>query len=327
MKGLKAAITALAAMLAFAASDAPGFAQAGFPSRAVKMIVPYPPGGGTDLLARVLADQLGRKWGQAVIVENVGGAGGNIGATEVARAAPDGYTLLFASPGPIATNAYMYKEMAYDPAQWVPIAIVATSPYVLVVSPHYDATSVAQVIAQAKAKPGQLTSATPGVGSVGQFATIEFEMLAGIKLLQVPYKGLSPAVTDVLGGNVNMMFDMLATSLPLHEAGKEKIIAVGGTQRVKALPDVPTLAEAGVPGYRAVTFFGIVAPPQTLDALADKINRDIVAALKLPEVIEKTRSLGMDLSPGSRAEAAKFFAEERELWGKVVKQANVMPTE
>ena len=305
------------------AAGANADAQANYPSRVVKLVVPYPPGGGTDLLARVLAEQLGRKWGQSVIVENIGGAGGNIGAEQVAHADPDGYTLLLASPGPIATNQYMYKDMPYDPAQWVPIAVLATSPYVLVVSPQFDASNLAQVIADAKAKPGQLTSATPGVGSAGQLATIEFEMLAGVKLLQVPYKGLGPAVADVLGGNVNMMFDMLATSLPLQQAGKEKIVAVGGTERVKALPDVPTLAEAGVPGYRAVTFFGIVAPPHTPDALADKINSAVVDSLNQPAFIEKTKALGMDLAPGSRADAAKFFASERELWGKVIKQAGI----
>ena len=321
------AMIALAAVLGLATPSTATHAQSAFPTRPVKMIVPYPPGGGTDLLARALAQQLGQKWQQSVIVENIGGAGGNLGSEQVARAAPDGYTLLFASPGPIATNAYMYKTMPYDPAQWVPIAVVATSPYVLVVSPHFDAATLRQVIAQARVKPGQLTAATPGIGSVGQFATIEFEMLAGIKLLQVPYKGLGPAVTDVLGGNVNMMFDMLATSLPLHRAEKEKIVAVGSTARVAALPDVPTLAEAGVPGYRAVTFFGIVAPPRMPDALADKINADVVASLKDPAFIDKTKALGMDLAPGSRAEAAKFFADERTLWGKVIKQADIKPME
>ncbi len=327
MRGVGFALGLLAALFAVPAAPSLSHAQAGFPSRPVKMIVPYPPGGGTDLLARVLANELGQKWGQAVIVENVGGAGGNVGAELVARAAPDGYTLLFASPGPIATNTFMYKDMPYDPAKWVPIAVAATSPYVLVVSPRFDAADVAQVIAEAKAKPGQLTSATPGVGSLGQFATIEFEMLTGIKLLQVPYKGLSPAVADVLGGNVNMMFDMMATSLPLYQAGKEKIVAVGAAKRVPQLPDVPTLVEAGVAGYRAVTFFGIVAPPGTPDALADKINADVADALRQPGVIEKTKALGMDLAPGSRAEAAKFFADERELWGKVIKQAGIAPAE
>jgi tripartite-type tricarboxylate transporter receptor subunit TctC len=311
---------ALAALLAVATAAR---AQADFPSRVVKLIVPYPPGGGTDLLARVLAEELGRKWRQAVIVENVGGAGGNIGAAEVFRAEPDGYTLLLASPGPIATNAYMYKDMSYDPAQWVPIAVLATSPYVLVLNNGFDAPNLALLLSHAKADPGKLTAATPGVGSVGQLATIELEMLAGVKLLQVPYKGLSPAVADVVAGHVDMMFDMLATALPMHHAQQEKIIAVGGTERVKALPDVPTLAEAGVPGYRAVTFFGIVAPPQTPEKLADKINADVVACLNDPEFIEKTKALGMDLAPGSRTAAAKFFAEERALWSKVIKQADI----
>ena len=323
MKGVRVATTALAAALALAAATVVTHAQANFPSRVVKMIVPYPPGGGTDLLARVLADQLGRKWGQSVIVENVGGAGGNIGAAEVARADPDGYTLLFGSPGPIATNAFLYKNMSYDPARWVPIAVVATAPYVLVMSPNFPATNLADVIARAKANPGQLTSATPGVGSVGQLATVEFEMLANVDVLQIPHKGLSPAVTDVVAGNVNMMFDMLATSLPMHRAQKERIVAVGGAERVKDLPDVPTLAEAGVPGYRAVTFFGIVAPPRTPAALADKINRDIVESLNRPDAREKISALGMDVAPGSREEAAKFFAGERELWGKVIKRANI----
>jgi tripartite-type tricarboxylate transporter receptor subunit TctC len=327
MPRFRLAIVALTALLAAAAPGAAAHAQSAFPSRTVKLIVPYPPGGGTDLLARALAQQLGQKWRQSVIVENVGGAGGNVGAEEVARAAPDGYTLLFASPGPIATNAYMYKTMRYDPADWTPIAVVATSPYVLVVSPRFEASTLRQVIAEARVKPGALTAATPGIGSVGQFATIEFEMLGKVKLLQVPYKGLAPAVTDVLAGNVNMMFDMLATSLPLHRADKEKIVAVGGTARVPALPNVPTLAEAGVAGYRAVTFFGLVAPPHTPDALADKINADVAACLKDPGFIDKTKALGMDLAPGSRAEAAKFFADERTLWGKVIKQAGIKPME
>ena len=320
MRGFKIAITALSALLAVVTAAR---AQADFPSRVVKLVVPYPPGGGTDLLARVLAEQLGRRWGQAVIVENVGGAGGNIGAAEVFRAEPDGYTLLLASPGPIATNAYMYKDMSYDPGQWVPIAVLATSPYVLALTNGFDAPTLPVLLGHAKADPGKLTAATPGVGSVGQLATVELEMLAGVKLLQVPYKGLSPAVADVVAGHVDMMFDMLATALPMHQAQKEKIIAVGGTERVKALPDVPTLAEAGVPGYRAVTFFGIVAPPQTPEKLADKINRDVVACLNDPDFVEKTKALGMDLAPGSRADAAKFFAGERALWGKVIKQADI----
>jgi tripartite-type tricarboxylate transporter receptor subunit TctC len=323
MKNFEGRVVALVTALAIASPIYLSHAEDSFPSHTVKMVVPYPAGGGTDLLARVLANELSRKWNQSVIVENVGGAGGNIGASQVARAAPDGYSLLFASPGPISTNQFLYKQMGYDPAQWVPISVIATAPYVLVLRKNFDGASVKDVIAHAKANPGKLTSATPGVGSVGQLATVELEMLGNIDLLQVPYKGLSPAVNDMIAGNVDMMFDMLATSLPLHEGNKVKIVAVGGTERVKALPDVPTLAEAGVTGYRAVTFFGMVAPPQTPAALADKINADITEILKRPEVVDKAHLMGMDPAPGSRQEAGKFFADEMNLWGKVIKKANL----
>lgn len=323
MKAIRLATMALSALLAVMAPSVPGQAQANFPSRVVKLVVPYPPGGGTDLLARVLAEQLGRKWGQSVIVENISGAAGNVGAAEVARANPDGYTLLLASPGPIATNAFLYKDMSYDPAKWVPIALLATSPYVLDLSPGFPGSSLADVIARAKADPGRLTNATAGVGSIGQLATVELEMLAHIHVLQVPYKGLAPAVTDLLAGNVATLFDIVGTSLPLYRAGKIKIAAVASTERIKELPGIPTLAEAGVPGFRAVTFFAVVAPPQTPDALADKINRDIVACLNEPEFIDKTKALEMDLAPGSREQAAKFFADERDLWGKVIEAANI----
>jgi tripartite-type tricarboxylate transporter receptor subunit TctC len=327
MKSFKRAIGTLAAMLAITVAATPSRADDAFPSRTVKMIVPYPPGGGTDLLARVLAQQLQLKWKQSVIIENVGGAEGNIGGEQVAHAAPDGYTLLFGSPGPLTLNSLVYKKMPYDQAKWVPIAVVATSPYVLVVSPLFAATNLAQVIADAKAEPNTLTAATPGVGGLGHFTTVEFEQRAHVKLVLVPYPGLGPEVADVLGGHVNMMFDMMATALPLYRAGKEKIVAVGATARVAELPDVPTLAQAGVPGFRAVTFFGIVAPPGTPDALADKINRDVTDCMKEPAFIDKTKALGMDLAGGSRADAAKFFASERALWGKVATEGGIKPTE
>ena len=325
MKAIQISIAALAVTLAVGAQTGSGRAQADYPTRTVKLIVPYPAGGGTDLLARVLARQLGDRWRQSVIVENVGGAEGNIGAEEVAKAAPDGYTLLFASPGPLALNSLVYKTMPYDQAKWVPIAVVATSPYVLVVSPHFAATNLAQVIADAKAKPGTLTAATPGVGGLGFFTTVEFEQRAHVTLLHVPYTGLGPEIADVLGGHVNLMFDMMATALPLYRTGKEKIVAVGATSRVPELPDVPTLAQDGVPGFRAVTFFGIVAPPGMPDALADKLNRDVVDCTKQPAFIAETKAMGMDLAPRSRAEAAKFFAGERELWSKVADKAGIKP--
>ena len=254
------AVVALAALLP---SDAVR-TQESYPNRPVRVVVPYPAGGGTDTLARLVADQLSRRWGQPIIVENVGGAAGNIGAAEVARAKPDGYTLLLASPGPIATNGFLYKEMAYDPARWVPIALLATGPYVLVVRKSLQASTLADLVARAKADPGKITSATPGIGSVGHLSTVQLEMLAEIKTMQIPYRGLSQAINDIIAEHVDMMFDTPTTSLALHRDGKVKIVAVGTTDRVRELPDIPTIAESGLPGYRAVTWYAMVAPPHSV---------------------------------------------------------------
>jgi tripartite-type tricarboxylate transporter receptor subunit TctC len=319
---MKLTLAALAT-LALALPTDGSHAQDSFPSRGVRIVVPYPAGGGTDTLARLLADQLSRKWGQSAIVENIGGGAGNIGAAEVARAAPDGHTLLLTSPGPIATNSFLYREMGYDPARWVPIALLATGPYVLVMRKTFEGATVKDLIAYAKAHPGKLTSATPGVGSVGHLSTVQLEMLAGIKTVQVPYRGLGQAINDIIAGHVDLMFDTPTTSLPLHRDGKVKIVAVGTTERVRELPEVPTVAESGLPGYRAVTWYAMVAPPQTPAALADKINRDVVEILGRPDVVEKARGIQMEPAARGRADAARFFAEETELWGKVIKAADI----
>jgi tripartite-type tricarboxylate transporter receptor subunit TctC len=325
MRRINAHLVALAAVLAVVLPIDASRAQDTFPSRLVRIVVPYPAGGGTDTLARLIVDQLGRKWGQSAIVENVGGAAGNIGAAEVARAAPDGYTLLLASPGPIATNSFLYKDMPYDPARWTPIALLATGPYVLVLRKSFDGATVKDLIARAKANPGKITAATPGIGSVGHLSTVQLEMLADIKTVHVPYRGLGPAINDIIAGHVDLMFDTPTTSVALHRDGKLKIVAVGTTERIRELPDVPTVAESGVPGLRAVTWYAMVAPPQTPAALADKINRDVVDILGRPDFVEKARGIQMEPVTKGRAEAAKFFAEETELWGKVIKQAGIPP--
>jgi len=325
MRRINARLAALAAVLAGVLPIEAGHAQDTFPSRLVRIVVPYPAGGGTDTLARLLADQLSRKWGQSTIVENIGGAAGNIGAAEVARAAPDGYTLLLASPGPIATNSFLYKDMPYDPARWTPIALLATGPYVLVLRKSFEGATVKDLIARAKANPGKITAATPGIGSVGHLSTVQLEMLAGIKTVHVPYRGLGPAINDIIAGHVDLMFDTPTTSVALHRDGKLKIVAVGTTERIRELPDVPTVAESGVPGFRAVTWYAMVAPPQTPAALADKINRDVVEILSRADFVEKARGIQMEPVTKGRAEAAKFFAEETELWGKVIRQANIPP--
>jgi tripartite-type tricarboxylate transporter receptor subunit TctC len=317
-------LAAIAVVGLICAADGP-LAQDVFPTRPVKVVIPYPAGGGTDLLGRLVADQLSKTWKQTVVVENIGGAAGNIGSAAVAKAAPDGYTLMVASPGPIATNAFLYKDMPYDPARWTPIALLATSPYVLVLRRSFEGASVSDLVKRAKSMPGKLTAATPGAGSVGHLSTVQLEMLSGIRTVHVPYRGLGPAVNDIVAGHVDLMFDMLATSLPLHRSGKVKIVGVGGTERVGNLPDVPTISEAGLRGFRSVTWFAMVAPPQMPDSLADRINRDVVGILGRKAVAERIRSIHMDPVRVTRAEAAKFFADERTLWGKVIKQAKIMP--
>src|SRR5437764_10489173 len=246
MRRVKVGLGALAALALLLPSEA-SRAQEAYPTRLVRIVVPYPAGGGTDTLARLLAEQLSRKWGQTAIVENIGGAAGNIGSAEVARAAPDGYTLLLASPGPIATNAFLYKEMGYDPARWVPIALLATGPYVLVLRKSFEGATVKDLIARAKANPGKITAATPGVGSVGHLSTVQLEMLADIKTVQIPYRGLGQAINDIIAGHVDFMFDTPTTSLPLHRDGKVKIVAVGSSERVRDCPDHCRSRLAGLP--------------------------------------------------------------------------------
>jgi tripartite-type tricarboxylate transporter receptor subunit TctC len=299
-------------------------AQDAFPTRAVRIVIPYPAGGGTDTIGRLVADQLSRKWGQPVVVENVGGAAGNVGAGQVFKAAPDGYALMIASPGPIATNSFLYKDMSFDPARWTSIAVLATGPYVLVLRKSFEGASVKDLLARAKANPGKITAATPGIGSVGHLATVQLEMLAGIKTTQVPYRGLSPAVNDLIAGHVDLMFDTPTTALPLHREGRVKIIATGTSERVNEFPDVPTVAET-LPGYRSVTWYAMTAPPGMPAPLADRINRDVNEILARKEVAERVRGIQMSPVTWSRDAAAKFFAEEAQLWGRVIKQANITP--
>jgi tripartite-type tricarboxylate transporter receptor subunit TctC len=320
MAATSAAMTLLVTLAAAVVDFA--VAQESFPARAVRLVVPYPAGGGTDILARLVADQLARKWGQSLIVENIGGAAGNIGSAEVARAAPDGHTLLVSAPGPIATNSFLYKDMPYDPTRWVPVALLTTGPYVLAMRKNFEGASVRDLLARAKAEPGKLTAAIPGVGSVAHLATVQLEMRAGIKLLHVPYRGLAPAINDLIAGHVDLMFDTPTTSLPLHRDGRIKILATGTPERLRDLPEVRTISEAGLPGYRSVTWYAMVGPPQLPAALAEKINRDVVEILGRADIVDKVRAIQMEPAAATRAEAAKFFAEETELWGKVIKEAN-----
>jgi tripartite-type tricarboxylate transporter receptor subunit TctC len=299
--------------------------QEPYPSRTVKIVVPAAPGSTTDTLARLIADQLAQKWGKPTIVENIPGGAMNIGATAVARAAPDGYTMMVAPPAPLSFSHLLYKDLGFEPAKFVPVTMLAKIPNVLVVRKELPAATLQELIAHAKANPGKLSYASQGVGSTAHLSAAQLEVLAGIKMVHVPYRGAQPALTDVVAGHVDMFFDTLATSVPLYRDGKVKLLGVADLQRAGAAPDVPTFSEAGVPGFKSITWFGLVAPPGTPAALAERINRDTVEILKRPEVGDTLRKLSLEAGATSPADTTRFFADEAALWSKVIKEAGIMP--
>jgi tripartite-type tricarboxylate transporter receptor subunit TctC len=226
-------------------------------------------------------------------------------------------------PGPIALNKLLYKFMPFDSSKWVPISVVASVPYVLALRNDFGASNVKELIAKAKANPGKFTYASPGVGTVGHLAAKQFEMLAGIEMTTVPYKGLAPALNDIFGGHVDMIFDTGTTSLPMHKGKRLNIIATGSAERWPSLPEVPTIAET-LPGFRAVTWYAIVAPPDTPAEIADQISKDVAAVVKDPQTVDSIKSkLQMDPIGSTNIEAAKLFADDTKLWSKVIEQAKI----
>ena len=296
-------------------------AQNAYPTQPVRVIIPFPAGSTTDALTRIVADGLGRKWGKAVVVENIPGM--NIGAERVARADPDGYTLLASPPSPLTINKLLYRNLPYDPDKLEPITLLATAPNVFDIRKDLPVNSVKEFIAYAKANPGKLTYASQGVGSTAQLSSALLEQMAGIKMLHVPYRGALPALNDVIAGHVDMFFDTATTSVPMFRNGQIKIIAVGSTKRISALADVPTMEEEGLPGFRSITWFALAAPPATPAALIAKINRDTVDVLKDPQVSAKLHKLQLDPGATSPEGTRKFFDDELALWGKVIKEAHI----
>jgi tripartite-type tricarboxylate transporter receptor subunit TctC len=297
-------------------------AEEHYPSRIVKLVVAFAPGSTTDILARLIADQLAKTWSQTVVVENISGAAGHIGTTQVAKSAPDGYTLLVTPAGQLVTHKLLYKDMPYDPQAFVPITLLAKVPNVLTVRNDPKLATLADVIARAKAAPGKLTYASQGVGSTAHLSAKLLEAMAGISMVHVPYRGAGPALNDVIAGHVDMFFDTLTTSGPIHRGGKARIVGVASPARVKSLPDVPAIAEL-YPGYRSITWFALMAPPHTPEPLAERLNRDLVMIFAKPDVRSKLDALALDPGGGSREETAQFIDSELDLWGKVIKRANI----
>jgi tripartite-type tricarboxylate transporter receptor subunit TctC len=316
----RVAALALAAVLL---ALAPVRAQDVFPSRTVKLVVPAAGGSTTDTLARMMADQLGRTWGKPVVVENISGGGMITGATQVFRAAPDGYTLMVSPPFPVSLSFLLYRDLPYDPQQLVPVALLARVPNVLVVRHDLPAADVKELIAYGKANPGKLSYGSQGAGSTAHLSASQLEVLGDIKMVHVPYRGAVPALNDVIAGHIDMFFDTLTTAVPMYRGGKVKLLGVGSGERSAVVPEVPTLAESGLPGFRSVTWFAIVAPPATPAALVERINRDVVNGLRRPDIAENLARLTLEPMTGTPADVAKFFAEETRLWAKVVAEAHI----
>ena len=296
---------------------------ASYPNRAIRIIVPFPAGGTADAMPRILAERLASKWGQAVVVENRAGAAGNIGSEFVAKAEPDGYTLLSSPPAPLVINSSLYAELAFDPSQFVPVTIIAAVPNALLVHPKVAAANVRELIAFVQANPDKLNYASQGSGTTSHLAAEMFKSMAGgLKITHVPYKGTAPALNDLLAGQVEIMFDNLGVSLQYVRAGKLKALAVGSEHRSAALPNVPAMSEV-LPGFVSVAWFGIVAPPKTPAAIAEKLSAAIVDTLKLPDVAKRLADLSAEPIGSTPAEAVAFLRQETERYRTVIRSTGV----
>jgi tripartite-type tricarboxylate transporter receptor subunit TctC len=294
-----------------------------YPTRVVRIVVPYPAGGTADLMPRIIADWLSRKWGQSVIIENRTGAGGNIGAEAIAKSDPDGYALLSAPPGPLVINQNLYQHLDFDPLQFEPIAVIGRVPNALVVNPDkVKANTVKDFIAYTEANPGKITAATQGNGTTSHLTSELFQMMAHVKLQNVPYRGSAPALNDLVAGNVDCMFDNLGASMQFVKAGKLKLIAVASPQRMVSLADVPTIAES-LPGFASVTWFALVGPPKTPAGITNKVNADVNEALHDPTVVQRLTDLSAEPAGGSVAATASYFREEAVRWKNVITSAHI----
>ena len=314
---------ALCTMLAAASLAAPAAAQ-DYPTRTIKIVVPIPPGATADTMPRIIADKLKDKWGQPVIIENRPGAAQNLGAELVAKAEPDGYTLLATPPGPLTVNQSLYARLAFDPAAFVPITVMGALPNVLVASRKVPFETLPQMIAYAKANPDKLNYGSAGTGSTPQLLMAWLANATGTKLTHVPYKGSAPALTDLVAGHIDVMFDNIGNPLQHIKEGQVRALGVGSEKRLADLPDVPTLAET-IPGFTAATWFAIVAPPRTSDAIASKLNVAIAEILRMPDVVARFASLAAVPVAGTLKETAEFLAVERKLWSRIVGEAGIKP--
>ena len=302
---------------------APTHAQANYPQKPVRVIVPFPAGGSNDALCRIVGEKLSGAWNQPVIVENKPGAGGNIGAEVAYRGEPDGYTLLCAPPPPLAINHNLYKSLPYDWTKFVPVTVLALVPNVITARKDFPAESAKELVAYAKANPGRVTYASQGNGSTSHLTAEMFATMTGIKLVHVPYKGEGPALVDITAGRVDIFIGNISAALRFEKAGQVKFLGLAARTRSPLAPDVPSAPEIGLPDLLASAWFGVVAPPGTPDAIVQKINADIVSALKQPDVRTKFLDQGAEPVGQDPAATASFIKDEERRWREVIKSANV----
>ena len=292
-----------------------------WPVKPIRFIVPYPPGSGTDIVARLLSQRIGVGLGQAIVVDNRAGAGGSIGVDVIAKAPPDGYTIGIADTGALAINAALYPKLPYEPIRdFAPVIEVATLPFMLVAHPSLGVSSVGELIAAAKREPGRINYASVGNGSAVHLATELFKKRAGINLTHIPYKGSAPALTDVLAGTTPVMFVNLLSGLPHVKSGRLRVLAVATSTRVSAIPDVPTIAESGVPGYEFQAWFGVIAPAGTPAPIVERLNAELARVLSMNDFRNQLLNEGgMHVVGGSAAQFRAHIAGEMDYWHKLVK--------
>jgi tripartite-type tricarboxylate transporter receptor subunit TctC len=314
VRSLSMAVAALAVLCAPAAAQK-------YPERVVRIVNPYPPGGSVDITARLLANKLSEQMGQQFIVENRAGAGGNIGADHVAKSTPDGHTLLFSAPAPFVINQTLYTAgLPYNPgADFAPIAVFARTPIVLMVHPTVAAKDVKELVALAKKAPGKIGFASAGIGTTQHLTGELFKSLTKVDIIHVPYKGAGPAMNDLVGGHVQMFFDLLPGSLPQIEGGKVRALANAGATRAEALKTLPTVAEQGLPGFDSSSWVALAAPAKTPPAIVARLREEVAKAMKSPDVVAQIRKMGSEMGTSVEAEVKAFFAAEEKKWGEVIK--------
>lgn len=311
--------------VALVAAVGPAWPADGYPSRLIRIVIPFAPGGTVDILGRVLGEQLGTRLGQPVIIDNRPGAGGNIAAANVARADPDGYTLFLGSMGTQSMNGAIYAKLSFDPvADFAPITRLVTSANLLVVHSSIKANSVKELIDYLKARPGQVNYASAGIGSFNHISAVLFETMAGVKMTHVPYKSGGQALNSVLAGETQLVFQTIPAAVPFIQAGKLRALAVCSEERHPLFPDLPTASESGLPGFEINTWYGMLAPAATPRAVIDKLHGALVQTLQDPAIRKRLTELGLDAAPDTPEQFAALIKTDAVKWGKVIKTAGVV---